>query len=239
MPVLPTNMLVIVAKYPYPGEVKTRLGASIGYASAASLYRAFLADLAERFAPAGQEHGFTLAWACAPGPGQLQEVVGADAWVLTQRGTDFAERLYSLAADMANTGVRRLVIMSSDSPHLATSLVRDAFRLTRPGQVVLGPAEDGGYYLIGFDLTSGTPDLFRGIQMSTRYVLQETMARAATLYFSVRLLPETFDVDEVGDLERLAAELSRGGSPACPRTREMLQRLRDPAPVEDESTHAF
>ena len=67
MPVLPTDMLAIVAKYPHPGEVKTRLGASIGYASAAALYRAFLADLAERFAPAGQEHGFLLSWACAPG----------------------------------------------------------------------------------------------------------------------------------------------------------------------------
>ena len=239
MPVLPTNVLVIVTKYPYPGEVKTRLGATIGYGSAAALYRAFLTDLVERFTPVEQEHSFTLAWACPPGPGQLQEIVGADAWILTQRGTDFAERLYNLAADMETTGVRRLVIMSSDSPHLATSLVHDAFRLTQPGRVVLGPAEDGGYYLIGFDLTLGAPDLFRGILMSTPYVLQETMARAMALHFSVRLLPATFDVDEVGDLERLAAELARGGSPACPRTHAMLQRLRGPAPVEDEPAHAF
>jgi uncharacterized protein len=239
MPVFPTNMLVIVAKYPHPGRVKTRLGASIGYTSAASLYRAFLADLAERFAPAGREHGFTLSWACAPGPGHLQEIVGAEACILSQRGADFADRLYNLAADMETTGVRRLVIMSSDSPHLATSLVHDAFRLTQPGRVVLGPAEDGGYYLIGFDLTLGAPDLFRGIQMSTPHVLEETMARAAALHFSVHLLPETFDVDEVGDLERLAVELARGGPPECPRTQAMLQQLPGPSRVEDEPAHAF
>jgi rSAM/selenodomain-associated transferase 1 len=239
MTALPTDMLAIVAKYPQPGQVKTRLGASIGHAWAATLYQAFLADLAERFAPAGREHGFTLTWACAPGSGQLQDIVGTDAPVLTQRGVDFADRLYNLATDMASTGVQRLVIMSSDSPHLATSLVHDAFLVIRPGHVVLGPAEDGGYYLIGIDLTSGAPDLFRGIPMSTPYVLQETMARAAALHFSVHLLPETFDVDEAGDLERLAEELARGSSPACPRTQAMLQRLHGPALMEDETAHAF
>src|SRR5215469_15765027 len=125
IPALPTDMLAIVAKYPHPGQVKTRLGAGIGHASAAALYRAFLADLAERFSSAGGDHGFTLSWACAPGPGQLQEIVGTDARVLTQRGTNFADRLYHLAVDMEAIGVRRLVIMSSDSPHLETSLVHD------------------------------------------------------------------------------------------------------------------
>jgi uncharacterized protein len=239
MLMLPTDMLVVVAKYPHPGQVKTRLGASIGYASAAALYRTFLADLAERLAPAGREHGFTVAWACAPGRGHLQDIVGEDVTVLRQRGTDFADRLYYLTIDVKTLGAQRLVIMSSDSPHLATTLVRDAFSAIEPGQVVLGPAEDGGYYLIGFDLTSDTPDLFRGIQMSTPSVLHETMARAAALHFSVRLLPETFDVDEVDDLERLGEELARGGSPICPRTQELLQGLRGPAPVEDEMAHAF
>jgi len=239
MPMLPTDILVVVAKYPHPGQVKTRLGATIGYTSAAALYRAFLADLAERFVPAGREHGFTVAWACAPGPGQLQDIVGGDAQVLTQRGADFADRLYYLAEDMKTLGAQRLVITSSDSPHLATSLVRDAFSAIEPGRVVLGPARDGGYYLIGFDLTPGAPDLFRGIQMSTPYVLHETMARAAALHFSVCLLPETFDVDEVGDLERLAEELARAGSPICSHTQEMLQQLCGPAPAEDEMAHAF
>jgi uncharacterized protein len=239
MPVLPTNMLAIVAKYPSPGQVKTRLGASIGYARAAALYRAFLDDLAERFTPVGREHGFTLSWACAPGRGQLQEIVGADAPVLTQRGEDFADRLYNLAVDLETTGVRRLVIIGSDSPHLATSLVRDAFLLTQPGHVVLGPAEDGGYYLIGLDVSSGVPDLFRGIQMSTPSVLQETMARAMELHLSVHLLPQTFDVDEVADLKRLAEELTRGSFPACPRTQAMLEQLRGPAQAEDETAYAI
>jgi rSAM/selenodomain-associated transferase 1 len=237
-PALPTDMLAIVAKYPHPGQVKTRLGASIGYASAADLYRAFLADLADRFSSGGRNHAFTLTWACAPGSGQLQEIVGADARVLTQRGTDLADRLHYLAVDMEVARVRRLVIMSSDSPHVETALVHDAFLLIEPGRVVLGPAEDGGYYLIGLDLTLGVPDLFRGIQMSTPRVLQETMARAAALHLSVCLLPATYDIDEISDLERLARELAQGGSPVCPRTQAMLQRLHGPAPVKDETLHA-
>jgi uncharacterized protein len=239
MPVLPTNMLAIVAKYPHPGQVKTRLGAGIGHASAAALYRAFLADLAERFCSAGLDHGFTLSWACAPGPGNLQDIVGADARILTQRGTDFSERLYYLAVDMETIGIQRLVIMSSDSPHLATALVRDAFLAIHPRQVVLGPAEDGGYYLIGFDVTSGVPDLFRSIQMSTPHVLRETMARAAELDFSVYLLPETFDIDDVSDLEHLAKELEHGVAPACPHTQALLAQLRGLTSVEDEMAHAF
>jgi glycosyltransferase A (GT-A) superfamily protein (DUF2064 family) len=104
---------------------------------------------------------------------------------------------------------------------------------------VLGPAEDGGYYLIGFDVTSGVPDLFRGIQMSTPHVLRETMARAASLDFSVCLLPATYDIDEVSDLERLVRELARGGSPACPHTWALLEQLRYLTSVEDEIAHAF
>jgi rSAM/selenodomain-associated transferase 1 len=239
MPELPTDILAIVAKYPHPGQVKTRLGSGIGYASAAALYRAFLCDLADRFSSAGWDHGFTLSWACAPGPDQLQDIVGADARVLTQRGVDFADRLYYLAVDMETLGVRRLVIMSSDSPHLATAVVRDAFLAIHPGRVVLGPAEDGGYYLIGFDMTSGVPDLFRGIQMSTPHVLRETMARAVALHFSICLLPATYDIDEVSDLERLARELAERRAPACPHTQAMLHRLWGPPPVEDEMAHAF
>ena len=133
------DVLAIVAKYPEPGQVKTRLGTAIGCVEAAALYRSFLADLAGRFTRSAQEHGYTLRWSCAPGSGSLQEIVGLDAPVQVQRGTDFADRLYHLAVDMEAIGVRRLVIMGSDSPHLAVSLVQDAFRAIEPGRVVLGP----------------------------------------------------------------------------------------------------
>ncbi len=219
------NALVIVAKYPHPGQVKTRLGASIGYAAAAALYRSFLSDLAGRFGEAAERDGYRLRWACAPGHGSLREIVGADADVFTQRGTNFAERLYHLAVDSQNAGYRRLVIMSSDSPHLAAGVIRDAFLAATPGQVVLGPAEDGGYYLIGFDLGAGVPDLFRDIEMSTPQVLEETLARASMLHLSAQFLPVTFDVDEVADLRRLARALGSDSAPSCPATVAALAQL--------------
>ncbi|MGO8950361.1 MAG: TIGR04282 family arsenosugar biosynthesis glycosyltransferase, partial [Ktedonobacterales bacterium] len=223
-----TDALVIVAKYPQAGQVKTRLGATIGYAPAADLYRAFLADLAGRFSHAAQEDAYALWWASPPGPGMLQEIVGADAVVLAQRGMDFAERLYHLAVDMQSAGYRRLVIMSSDSPHLAASLIHEAFLVIEPDHVVVGPAEDGGYYLIGFDLRAGVPDCFRGIEMSTPHVLQETLARVSSLRLRTRLLPATFDVDGSTDLKRLALELRKTSTPECPYTLAALARLGCP-----------
>jgi rSAM/selenodomain-associated transferase 1 len=232
------DVLAIVAKYPRPGQVKTRLGAAIGYAEAAALYRAFLADLAVRFTRSAEEHGYALQWACAPGSGMLQEIVGRDATVHIQRGVDFADRLYHLAVDMEASGVQRLVIMGSDSPHLAESQVHDAFLAIEPSQVVLGPADDGGYYLIGFDFTAGVPDFFRGIEMSTPRVLEETLARASALQFSVCLLSATFDVDGIDDLESLALKLEGDAAPECPCTLATLKRLRRLAVPDAETPHA-
>jgi rSAM/selenodomain-associated transferase 1 len=231
------DVLAIVAKYPRPGEVKTRLGAAIGYMEAAILYQAFLADLAARFTRSAAEHGYSLQWACAPGSGRLQEIVGLDATVHMQRGVDFADRLYHLAVDMEASGVQRLVILGSDSPHLAESQVQEAFLAIEPGQVVLGPAEDGGYYLIGFDFTAGVPDFFRGIEMSTPRVLEETVARASALNFSVCLLSATFDVDGIDDLERLALKLEGATAPVCPCTLATLERLRRPVVPDAETQH--
>ena len=220
-----TDVLAIVAKYPQPGRVKTRLGASIGHSAAAALYQAFLSDLAARFTRAATEDNYILWWACAPGFGPLQEIVGSDALLLTQRGVDFAERLYHVALDMRAFGVRRLVIMGSDSPHLAAALIREAFLAIEPRQVVLGPAEDGGYYLIGFDLAAGAPDFFRGIEMSTPHVLEETLARASALNFTAHLLPKTFDVDGIDDLQYLARTLADTSVPECPHTLALLPQL--------------
>ena len=231
-----SDALVIVAKYPQPGQVKTRLGRSIGHRAAAALYRAFLADMAERFGRAARQEGYALCWACAPGGGPLQEIVGCKDYVFAQRGAGFAERLYHIAVDMRAAGCRRLVIISSDSPHLTASLVSDAFAAIEPGQVALGPAEDGGYYLIGLDLVAGAPDLFRGIEMSTPRVLDETLARVAALGFRASLLPPAFDIDELGDLERLAQELRNATTPECSHTQTVLAQL-GLITVEEEALH--
>ena len=223
----PGRVLAIVAKYPTPGVAKTRLAARVGARAAADLYRAFLEDLAARFTVAAERDGYALVWARAPGPGDLREVVGAGARVIRQRGDDFAARLHAVCADLRAEGYGDIVVSSSDSPHLPARWVRQAFAAIGDRRIALGPAEDGGYYLIGLRAVGGVPDLFRGIAMSTPQVYAETVARAAALGLAVARLPETFDVDEVADLERLARALAPPGaeSAAAPRTLAALRRL--------------
>jgi uncharacterized protein len=219
--------LVIVARYPEPGRVKTRLACAIGARGAADLYRAFLLDLAQRFAHAADVDGYALVWAQAPGEGDLRGIVGASAHIIRQRGEDFAERLHNVCADVADAGARDIVVISSDSPHLPATWVARAFDVIACGEVALGPAEDGGYYLIGMRAQPGPPNLFLGIQMSTERVLADTLRRAAALALPVRLLPATFDVDEAGALPRLARALATPGPGVgeCPHTRAALARL--------------
>ncbi len=123
------------------------------------------------------------------------------------------------------------MLLGSDSPQLPARVVAQAFAALCQRDVVLGPAEDGGYYLIGLHLAARA-DLFRGIQMSTRQVLRETMARAHALGLTVALLEPAFDVDEVGDLARLEAALTEDNCVA----RHTAAALRDYS-ERQESAH--
>ncbi|HEV8191806.1 MAG TPA: TIGR04282 family arsenosugar biosynthesis glycosyltransferase [Ktedonobacterales bacterium] len=231
---LSTDALVIVAKYPEPGRVKTRLGATLGYERSAALYRAFLLDLAERFTAAEHAGRFDLYWACPPGARPLGEVVGRSARIFAQRGDDFAERLRNISCDMHAAGYRRLVILGSDSPHVSAETVADAFAALDQSDISIGPAFDGGYYLIGLPLTPEPPDLFSGIVMSTATVYAETATRAAALGLTLTTLAPTSDVDEISDLSRLRALLAAsndGASPLCPRTFAALEALDIEQPI--------
>lgn len=221
------DALVIVAKYPAAHEVKTRLGASIGYENAAHLYRAFLTDLCERFATVPGKTGYDMYWSCVPTRHVLATVLGPEAEILLQRGEEFAERLYNICLDLAAAGYQRLVIMGSDSPQLSPSVVRESFDCLDVRDVVVGPADDCGYYLIGLHLYPEPPNLFSGIRMSTSTVLAQTLIRAADLDCSVALLGPAFDVDEVTDLSRLQHALRQPGAQKAPHTVRELQRLGD------------
>lgn len=219
--------LAIMARYPQPGRTKTRLAASVGAVGAALVYHAFLTDLSARFARAARRDGYMLVWAHTPDPGDLRAVVGSAGRLLVQRGADLGERLYNVCDDLGKAGYRQVVITSSDAPHLPGEFVRTAFATLDRVPAVLGPAEDGGYSLVGVRTTPRPPDLFRGIRMSTPLVLTQTLARARDLGLAVGFLPVSFDVDEFPDLLRLAAALRApaGTIAPAPRTRAALYRL--------------
>ncbi len=194
-----SDVLYIAAKAPRAGLVKTRLGATIGHAQAVLLYRAFLHDLAARFATAP----FAVGWYITPPDAwpELAPVVGnLFAQVIDQGEGDWPERQRSLFRAAASRGEARVILVASDSPQLSVTTVAAAFRQLEQHDVVLGPTQDGGYYLIGM---RGWHDVLGTIPMSTHTVLRDILTQAWQSGVSVGLVETLFDIDEAVDLGAL------------------------------------
>jgi hypothetical protein len=209
--------VVVLAKYPALGTVKTRLARQVGVEAASALSRAFVLDLDERL----RADGLAPTWAYWPPDAPFAELVPRAALV-AQQGGDLGERLEGIVERVMAQDARPVIMVGADVPHLDTAVVRRAGAALEGGaEVVLGPADDGGYYLLG--LVRTIPELFRGITWGSERVCVETRARCAALGVRLRLMPATFDVDEPRDLVRLA-HLIRVGAVALPRTAAVLAR---------------
>ncbi len=226
----PKQALFIVARAPVAGQTKTRLGAVIGHEAATALYQAFLRDLGARFTRAAARDGYDLYWfyaaPCGLSEAEFAAQVPSGAGFIRQDEGDFAARLWQGFQAVRERGYERIVVIGSDSPHLPAAWVAQAFAALETDEVVLGPACDGGYYLLG---QRGVPvDLFSGITMSTSTVYAETLARARAAGLRVALTPATFDIDEVDDLNRLRQVLCKAPSveaDPAPETQSLLGAL--------------
>jgi uncharacterized protein len=196
--------LLVVAKRPAAGQTKTRLCPPLSGDSAAALYECFLRDTLDI---TRQVPGITRAIGYLPEHADgYFGALAPDMALTPQRGADLGERLDHLLTDALSAGAGQAVVMDSDSPTLPADYIAQAFRaLDGAADVVLGPCDDGGYYLIG--LKRPQPRLLRDVQMSTPYVVRDTLTLAERLGLQVALLPPWYDVDTVGELERLRAEL--------------------------------
>ena len=199
--------------------MKTRLIGDLTAAEAAGLHAAFLEDLLDRLRVG--EFELRIAWALEPG-----EAIPEGPWPgLRQEGGDLGERLYRALHDAAAAGAGAVAALGSDHPTLPLEIVHRAFETIESGaDVVLGPAEDGGYYLIALRAGAVTPRLFAEIAWSTDQVLAATLARCRELGLTVELLPAASDVDTPEDLRRLAARMAEDDL-GCPRTRALLGSL--------------
>ena len=207
-----------MAKHPVPGRVKTRLAAALGADAACALYRAFVLDLAERLGALP----YAVTWAYTPGDAPFAALLPR-ARCRPQRGRDLGERLAAAIADELAAGPGPVLAIGADAPHLPeTALAEAASALGRDADVVLGPAADGGYYLIG--LRAPAPGLFAGIDWSTDGVLEATLARAQAAALAVHFLPPSFDVDRPADLVLLRTLVERG-EVHLPRTSDLLAGL--------------
>jgi len=198
--------LIIFAKAPEPGEVKTRLSPPLTSKQAACLHEAFLLDVvrASFFSV-----GVTRWLSCAPStthPFFRGLARRARLRLLTQTGATLGERMASALRQALDAGATRAVLIGTDLPTLPPSILHDAFRLLRDADVVLGPACDGGYYLIG--VSRRVPPIFDGIPWGRSTVLEATLAVINRLGLRCRLLPFWYDVDTLPSLRLLAAHLA-------------------------------
>lgn len=218
--------LVILARYPELGKLKTRLARSIGDHEALCLYRAFLTDLAQRFA--GQE--CNLHWTYTPAESDFPTFVATLAPTLTQHmqcfpqeGPDLAARMHHACKWTYERAFQRTIIITSDSPHISLNIVASARKALEEFDMVLGPALDGGYYLIAMRKPY---DLFTGIPMSTSAVAQKTIELATNQGLTTHLLEPLLDIDELPDLLHLA-EMLRTDSTLAPVTAAYLASKRN------------
>jgi rSAM/selenodomain-associated transferase 1 len=202
--------LALLARWPAPGEVKTRLSPALPAALACDLYRAMLEDAIAAIAGAEAEQRFVYG-SGAPAPREGLPVPPGFR-VREQAGRDLGERIEHAFADLIVAPDDRAAVIGADCPALDAAMLDDALAALASHDVVLGPARDGGYYVIG--LGRQAPELFRGIEWSTARVLDQTLGRAAQAGLTVALLPPLDDLDTPEDLVRWIAIRARGGPPA-------------------------
>jgi len=213
--------LLLFTKPARAGRVKTRLIGDLTPVDAARLHAAFLDDLLARLQ--GGDFELRIAWALDPD----QEMPAGPVPGVRQRGNDLGERLYRALSDAAAPGdiAGAVAAVGSDHPTIPLELVHRAFAAIEAGtDVVLGPAEDGGYYLIALRSGAVSPLLFTEIAWSTEQVLTSTLERCRELGLEVEILPTASDLDTPDDLRRLAARMAVSDL-GCPRTRDLLVSL--------------
>jgi len=230
---LPSKLcaLGIMTKAPEAGKVKTRLTPPLTPEEAAKLNVCFLRDLGQSIHLASMQSPARGVGVYTPvGAESVYENVLPDNFALIpQHGNGFGERLAFAVEDLFTVGFESVCLINSDSPMVsASSFAEAAIELAKPGdRIVLGPADDGGYYLIGLKRIQHR--IFEEIDWSTERVLTQTLERAGEIDVAVHLLSQGFDVDDRATLRRLCDELlGEGGyvsNDVAATTREFLQEI--------------
>ena len=239
---IPACGIAVMAKASVPGRTKTRLVPPLSCEEAARCNTAFLRDVGDNILTASAQS--SIAGYVAFGPPEarpfFQATLPGEIGLIEAWYPNFGDCLASALAQLLRRGHAGAVVLNSDSPTLPTSLlVETAATLSLPGdRIVLGPADDGGYYLLG--VKAMHPRLFQDIAWSTEQVAQQTLERAAELGLPAHILPTWYDVDDVRALGILQAELFEGRSfasdlrpSAAANTRALMQALLETSDLQD------
>jgi len=227
----PVCALGVMAKAPVAGAVKTRLVPPLTEQEAAEINVCFLLDMVANIASVTETEAATglIVYTPAGSESTFDAVLPKGFQLLAQRGASLGERLCNATDDLLTQGYNSVCLINSDSPTLPKSILIRAMELLASDgdRVVLGAAEDGGYYLIG--LKHAHRNLFREIAWSTSDVLARTRERAEGIDLPVEMLPSWYDVDDADTLKQLCEELflskSLNGSYLAPHTRAFLESI--------------
>jgi len=219
----PKQCVLLFLRAPERGRVKTRLAASLGDDSALALYRLFVEDILETLSRTG--YPFILYGHPAENIGQISIWLGPDLSCRPQTGGDLGRRMANAFSDVFAGGYDEVVLIGSDIPDLPSRIIRDAFSALGQEGAALGPAEDGGYYLIAFRKSAFRPAVFDDISWGTETVLAQTLSAFEKNGIPVRLLERWRDIDTILDLSALSARHPESDD-AAPRTLACLRQKR-------------
>jgi len=221
---LDNPLILLFVKAPLRGLVKSRLAAVLGQDSALELYRTFVLDILASIEKSGVP--CRICYHPADSGKIVMNWLGNHLQYLPQEGRDIGERMERAFRQAFSEGASGAVLIGGDIPDLPPKLLNDAFASLSKNGAVIGPAKDGGYYLIGFRSDTFFPDIFRGIVWSTDTVLSRTLQIFERAHHKVSLLPPWSDVDTIDDLKDLMSR-NRNGGFSDSRTMNYLSILRN------------
>lgn len=202
----PSQRLLVFARLPELGKVKTRLAADLGPERTLAVYESMLRELLASIGASNEETEIEFLWPPTPSAnGELLRRAFGDHAKAMQTGTTLGDRLsMAFSERFFFHRTEKIVVIGVDDPLLPRTLIDHAFALLDSCEYVVGPAQDGGYYLFGCRALSFEPEVFKDIEWGTASVLTETVRRVFATQRTCALLPERFDIDTADDLERYA-----------------------------------
>jgi len=215
--------LVVFARWPEPGQVKTRLSPALPPELAAAFYEAMVRDTIETGRLASVDRRY-LYWLGAPPDRPWSRAAREAGYRETlQRGSDLGTRLEAAFEELLSGPGEHVVVVGTDAPELSPALIAAAFARLASHDLVLGPTLDGGYYLVG--LGRRAPEIFHGIPWGTDQVLARTLERAGGAGLTTALLDPLSDVDVPADLVQLMIRCLAAGAEAPTHTAGALREL--------------
>jgi len=217
------SVVLLFIKYPEPGRVKTRFASEAGKDAALELYRLLVDRLMKMLT--GGHFPVRICYAPATASDEIAAWLGRDHCYQPQLGDGLGERMKAAFQDMFSEGAERALLIGSDVPGLSPEILDEALRSLETSDVVIGPARDGGYYLIGFTAASFKPEVFDGIPWSTNAVFAETSRIVDSAGLHIHHLPILRDIDTLEDLQHYVLANRARYSAAMDPLQSLLDRI--------------